>query len=93
MEVGICSPLALPHNIAFLEAMLPGCHSVVCIMVPHSETALASSDVYLKQYDTIFCYSEVARISHQLARYLETKGYQSVAAPAFLHLDMSDEKM
>ena len=92
-EIGICTPLALPHNMDSLESMLPKCRSVVCIAFPHSETALASPDIYLKQYDTIFCYSEVARISHQLARYLETKGHQAVAVPAFIPLDMSDATM
>lgn len=91
--VGICSPSALPHNRASMDRMLPGCRSVVCVEYPHSETALASSDVHLKQYDTIFCYSEVARISHQLARYLEAAGYRSVAVPAFIPLDMGDGKM
>ena len=92
-EVGICSPLALPHNLASLSRMLPECRSVVCIMFPHSETALAAPDIYLKQYDTVFCYSELARISHQLARSLEAQGYHAVAVPAFIPLDMGDGKM
>jgi len=85
--VGICAPLSLPHNMASLNRMLPKSRSVVCIMFSHSEAALASSDIYLKQYDTVFCYSEVVRISHQLARYLETEGYQAAAIPAFVPLD------
>ncbi|HEX78145.1 MAG TPA: epoxyqueuosine reductase [Dehalococcoidia bacterium] len=93
VEVGICSALALPLNKASLDRMLPGCRSVVCIMFPHAETALASADLYVKQYDTIFCYNGVARISHQLARYLEMQGYQAVAVPAFIPLDMSDATM
>ena len=93
VEVGICTPLALPHNTASLERMLPKCRSVVCIMFPHSETALASSDVYLKQYDTVFCYNEVARVSHYLVHFLEAEGYQAVAIPAFIPLDMGDDKM
>ncbi len=91
--VGICSSLALSDNLASLNTMLPESRSVVCILFPHSETALSSTDVYLKQYDTIFCYGEIARISHQLARYLEGEGYQAVAVPAFLPLDMADEKL
>lgn len=93
VEVGICAPLALPANMTSLDRMLPGCRSVVCTMFPHSATALASSDICLKQYDTNFSYSEVARISHQLARYLEAEGYQAVAVPAGIPLDMSDDKM
>lgn len=93
VEVGICAANVLSHNMPTMDRMLPKCRSVVCIMFPHSETALASSDIYLKQYDTIFCYSELARISHQLARYLEEQGYQAVAVPAFLPLDMSDSRM
>lgn len=92
-DVGFCAVDALSKNAITLNTMLPGCRSVVCIIVPHSTTALDSSDIYLKQYDTIFCYDEVARISHRLARYLETEGYKAVAVPAFLPLDMSDGKM
>jgi epoxyqueuosine reductase QueG len=91
--VGICNPNALPHNVVSLNNMLPGCRSVVCIMFAHSETALDSSDIYLKQYETSFCYGEVARISQHLTRYLEERGYQAVAVPAFIPLDMADEKM
>lgn len=40
-----------------------------------------------------FCYNELARISHQLVRYLEAAGYQAVAVPAFLPLDMGDGTM
>lgn len=93
VEAGICSALALPHNKASIDSILPGCRSVLCIAFPHSETALASSDPYVKQYDTIFCYDEVARISHQLARFLESRGHRAVAVPAFLPLDMSDGNM
>ena len=35
----------------------------------------------------------MARISHQLTRYLEAEGYQAVAVPAFVPLDMGDSKM
>ena len=93
VEVGVCSSLSLPDNQVSLDRMLPGHCSVVCIMFSHSQTALASADLYLKQYDTIFCYNEIARISHQLARFLEAKGYRAVAVPAFLPLDMADGKM
>lgn len=92
-EVGMCAATALPGNAASLERILPGCHSVICIMVAHSKSALASADIYVKQYDTIFCYDEVARISHQLVRYLEAQGRPAVAVPAFIPLDMADGKM
>ncbi len=91
--LGVCKPSALPHNIASLTSILPGCRSVVCVMVAHSPTALASSDIYVKQYDTIYCYAEVARISHELVRYLEAEGHLAVAVPAFLPLDMADGSM
>jgi len=76
-----------------MAEMLPDHRSVVCILVPHSETALASPDLHVKKYDTIFSYEEVARISHRLARYLEAEGYPSLAVPAFLPLDMADERL
>jgi len=92
-EVGICRPEALPHNMASLTSILPGCRTVLCVAVAHSATALTSPDIYVKQYDTIFCYTEVARISHELVRCLEAEGHRAVAIPAFLPLDMSDGRM
>ena len=91
--IGICPSSALFHNKASLDSILPRHRSVVSIMFPHSETALISSDIYVKQYDTIFCYNEMARIGHKLARWLDSQGYQTVAVPAFLPLDMKDEKL
>jgi epoxyqueuosine reductase QueG len=73
--------------------MLPGHRSVVCIIVPQSQTALASNDLHVKQYDTLFTYEEVFRVSHRLARRLDEEGYLSLAAPAFLPLDMADGKL
>ncbi len=93
VAAGICPVSALPQNRASIEGILPHGTSVICIAVPHSRTCLTSEDPYVKQYDTIFCYQEVARISHYLVRYLEDAGYQAVAVPAFLPLDMSDGKM
>ncbi len=91
--LGICSPDALPQNLETLRRILPGCQSVLCVMVAHSRTAMESADVYVKQYDTIHTYEEVARISHSLARYLEARGHDAIAVPAFLPLDMADGKM
>lgn len=91
--LGVCTPDLLPHNADSIEHILPDCNSVICVMVAHSPSAMASSDIYVKQYDTIFCYEEVARISHQLARALEAEGHRAVAVPAFLPLNMADGRM
>lgn len=91
-DVGICSPSALPDNLSSINSMLPACRSVVCITYPHS-SALFSSDMYLKQYDTGFTYGEVARISHYLTRFLEGLGFSAIAVPAFLPIDMADSKL
>ena len=43
LEVGICSSDALSENRASLDQMLPDHRSVVCILVPHCQAALAST--------------------------------------------------
>ncbi|MFC1919533.1 4Fe-4S double cluster binding domain-containing protein [Chloroflexota bacterium] len=93
LETGICSSSALPENRASLDQILPGHRSVVCILVPHCQAALASHDLSVKQSDTAFTYEEVTRTGHLLARYLESEGHPSVSVPAYLPLDMSDDKL
>lgn len=93
VEVGICASGSLTGNHDSLDRILPGHRSVVVVLFPHSEAALSSADLEEKKYDTLFCYHEAGRVSQYLARYLEAEGYASAAVPAFLPLDMSDEKM
>lgn len=90
---GVCPSVALAANEEAMRKILPQHRSIVCLAMPHSQTALGSQDVYVKQFDTLYTYQEVARISHLLARYLEEAGYKAVAVPPAIPLDMSDEKM
>lgn len=91
--VGVCPSASLPNNRQAMDNILPGHRSLVCLVVPHSDTALTSGDVRVKQYDTLHTCQEVARISHWLARYLDGEGWRAVAVPQTIPLDMSDEKL
>lgn len=90
---GFCPSAALAANEGTMNRLLPGHRSVVCLAVPHSRTALKSQSVQVKQFDTVYTYQQVARVSHLLARYLEEAGHRAVAVPPALPIDMGDEKM
>jgi epoxyqueuosine reductase QueG len=90
--MGVCKASALPENKDDIEKILPGAKTVIVLAAPHSITAISSKNIQVGQYDTIHTYEEVARASHAVVRYLESKGYRAVAVPAFIPIDMSPDK-
>lgn len=44
----------------------------------------------MEQFDTIHTYIECARSADFLSRFLESAGFQSLAEPAFIPIDMQD---
>ena len=82
----------LDRGISVDEGVLPGARSVISLAVSQRRAALNSADVAMAQYDTLHAYQEVAHISHTLARELAALGHDAIAVPAFIPLDMSDER-
>lgn len=91
--VGICPSEAIPENLQKMDELLPGHRSLVVVAVRHSNGALDSSDILVKQYDTTFTYKETDRLAHTVCRTIEAGGATAMAVPAYLPLDMGDGKM
>lgn len=89
---GVAAVGSLSAGRTAIEEILPGARSVVVLASPHSRGALSSENNQVAQYDTIHAYEEIARASHTTALWLERKGYQAVAVPAFIPIDMSSPK-
>lgn len=58
----------------------------------HSHAALKSKNLQVKQNDTLATYETVTTICKQIATALEKRGFEAVAIPAFLPIDMSEGK-
>ena len=72
--------------------ILPSAKTAVVIACGHSRAALISMNLQVKQNDTLATYEKVRTVCKELATVLEDKGFEAVAIPAFLPIDMSDGK-
>ena len=72
--------------------ILPSAKTALVIACGHSQAALSSRNLQVKQNDTIATYEKVRAVCKELAMALEKRGYEAVAIPAFLPIDMSDGK-
>ena len=72
--------------------VLPSAKTVPAIACGHSRAALDSKNLQGKQYDTIATYEKVRKVCKEMAMALESQGYEAMAIPAYIPLDMSDGK-
>jgi len=72
--------------------ILPSAKTILVIACGHSRAALDSKNLQVKQYDTIATYEKVRIVCKELAMTLESQGYEAMAIPAYIPLDMSDGK-
>lgn len=83
-------------NLVDLQSMdlhiLPSAKTAVVIACGHSRAALISMNLQVKQNDTLATYEKVRSVCKELATVLEDRGFEAVAIPAFLPIDMSDGK-
>ncbi|MBI5014970.1 MAG: epoxyqueuosine reductase [Deltaproteobacteria bacterium] len=89
---GIVKVRDLTEHAEEIERALPGADSVLVLGVRHSLAALRSGHNPAAQFDTLFAYGECLRSAGTASRFLEAKGFPSVALPAFIPLDMGDIK-
>lgn len=89
---GVVAASDLPEHADEIERMLPGAVSVLVMAVPHSLAAISSELNEAAQFDTIHTYDECMRAACGAAKYLQLRGFPSVAVPAFIPLDMGDGK-
>ena len=72
--------------------VLPSAKTVPAIACGHSRAALDSENLQVKQYDMIATYEKVRKVCKEMAMALESQGYEAMAIPAYIPLDMSDGK-
>lgn len=89
---GVVAVSDMPEHSGEIQRLLPGAKSLLVLAVAHSLGSLLSGNNQAAQYDTIFTYDECLRAASAASRRLERQGYLSVAVPAFIPLDMGDEK-
>ena len=89
---GITSVKHLVDDRSIDPDIMPSAKTALVIACGHSWTALDSKNLQVKQNDTIATYEKVRAICKELATALERKGFEAVAIPAFLPIDMSDGK-
>ena len=90
--VGIVRVADLPEHREEMNGILPGAQSVVVVAARHSLAALRSPKLQMGQFDTMYTYQHAGWTAQALARYLEGRGFPSLAVPAFLPLDMQAPK-
>jgi epoxyqueuosine reductase QueG len=90
--VGMVNANFVPENAEDISRILPEAGSIVVVASKHSLAALRSSNVQMGQFDTVHTYRACARAAHEVSRFLESKGFSSVAVPAFIPIDMAEPK-
>lgn len=90
--IGVCRTSELLQNLEDIKKILPSAQNIVVIAVAHSRSIDLSSDLQVKQYDTVYTYEEVRNTSLKLARLIENHGFQAVAVPSFIPIDMGPGK-
>ncbi len=89
---GLASAERLQEKGSMETDLLPSVQTVIVIACAHSRAALASSNIQLKQYDTISAYENVRRVCGGIVKRLEKSGYEALSIPAFIPIDMSEGK-
>ncbi|MGO9119999.1 MAG: hypothetical protein ACLQPD_20595 [Desulfomonilaceae bacterium] len=86
--VGIVKTSDMPEHTESIFRVLPTARNLIVVASRHSLAAIRSANNQVAQFDTIHAYNECARSAHRLSRFLESKGFSSVAVPAFIPIDM-----
>lgn len=90
--VGVVRVTDLPEHTEGISSILPEARTLVVMASKHSQAALRSRNNQVAQFDTIHTYNECARSAHTVSRFMESEGFASVAAPAFIPIDMQAPK-
>ena len=90
--VGIVRVTDLLEHAEDIFKIVPSARTIVVIASRHSLTALRCQTNQIAQFDTIHAYNESARSVHAVSRFLESRGFEAAAVPAFIPIDMQDPK-
>ncbi|MCX7171142.1 MAG: hypothetical protein NTY41_12880 [Proteobacteria bacterium] len=86
--VGIAEAALMPEQRERLNRLVTGATRVVVVVTRHSLSASNSHNNQVRQFDTIHSYHECEHAAHKAARLIEDQGYQALAVPAFIPIDM-----
>lgn len=91
--VGIANGEEVQHYDPWRPAtgILPQAKSIIVFALKNGDGALDSPNIRLAIHDTLVVYNELNRIGYRLSRYLESKGYEGIAIPAFNPIEMTAE--
>jgi len=92
VAAGIISVEKLINHQSIALDILPSVRSALIVACSHSRSALDSKNLQVKQYDTIATYGKVKTVCKELTIALEGLGFEALAIPAFLPIDMSEGK-
>ena len=90
--VGVVDVENLNEHADDIDRILKDAKCVMVVAAKHSLAAIQSQNIQMGQFDTIFAYNESARAAHRTSRFLESAGFASAAAPAFIPIDMQAPK-
>ena len=90
--VGVVKVSDLPEHAESISKILPFAESVMVVASKHGLASIRSANNQMGQFDTIYTYRECARAAHNASRFLQSKGFHSVAVPAFIPIDMGAPK-
>jgi len=89
---GLASVQKLREKGSIEPDLLPSAQTAIVIACAHSRTALASSNLQVKQYDTLSTYENVRVVCDRMVKNLEQEGYEALSIPAFIPIDMAEGK-
>jgi epoxyqueuosine reductase len=91
--VGIASPdsIHLKDNKASIEALLPGCRSLIVVAKRLNRDAISSGNTKIAQYDTLCTYQELDRVIYRITSHLNEMGFRAVAIPPNMPIDFGPE--
>lgn len=92
VAVGIASVENLIRHQSIDLDILPSAKIALVVACAHSRAALDSKNLQVKQNDTMATYEKVRAVCKELAMVFENQGFEAVAIPAYLPIDMSDGK-
>jgi len=90
--VGIVKARDLQEHAESIARILPQANSIMVVVATHSLGSIRSQVNQVAQLDTIYAYNEATRAAQRASQFLESKGFFSVAVPAFIPIDMDDPK-
>lgn len=90
--IGVADIEGIRESVTIDMNLFPSAKRIVVLACAHVKASLASCVNEARQYDTLSTYDEVRRASYRTAKHIQAHGYEAVAVPAFIPMDMGEGK-